>query len=148
MYAMRVTEALTHHEYWGDPRFEKKRPCLRGTHKHAAGDNIYHWDEQSKKWRQTDSYHSKSDGSMHLDHVARDTGVDRVLVSTDYVYFGGEGPEIPSRLETVHGENVVKQGQGMKITQNQGLIGDFVTWLDGLERVGYAGAPTDRILNR
>jgi hypothetical protein len=42
VYAMRVTGTLTFEEYWDDPRFQSKKPNLRGSKKQAFGDNIYH----------------------------------------------------------------------------------------------------------
>ena len=41
VYAMRVTESMTFEQYWNDPRFQKKKPNLRGSKKQAFGDNIY-----------------------------------------------------------------------------------------------------------
>ena len=61
VYAMRVAEALTFNEYWADPRFQQKKPNLRGSLKQAFGDNIYFRDE-SEQWNQLDSHHSYQGG--------------------------------------------------------------------------------------
>lgn len=143
VYAMRVTETMTHKEYWDDPRFVRKRPNLRGTMKHAAGDNIYRWNAETGNWDQLDSYHSKPDGSPHAAHIARDTGVDRVLVSSDYIYFGGHGPPIPAAFRASGGPDIVKQGQGRKVIDDIDLIGRFETWIRSLGITGYAGMPLD-----
>src|SRR5712672_36303 len=41
VYAMRVSAAMTFNEYWNDPRFQDKKPNMRGSKKQAFGDNIY-----------------------------------------------------------------------------------------------------------
>lgn len=103
VYAMRVTEALSTAEYWADPRFSSKKPQRRGSRKQSCGDNIYfpHLDGQS--WGQLDSFHSRPDGTVNPDHVARDTGVQRILISDDYVYFGADAPKIPPALRDLTG---------------------------------------------
>lgn len=88
VYAMKVTETMPFDEYWRDARFECKRPNLAGSKKQAFGDNIYSRDSQGR-WMQANSHHSRADGSPNRNNIQRDTGVDRVLVSDDYVYFGG-----------------------------------------------------------
>lgn len=138
VYAMRVTETMTRSEYWDDPRFLRKRPNLRGTMKHAAGDNIYCWNDNNGAWDQLDSYHSNPDGSPNAAHIKRDTGVDRVLISTEYVYFGGHGPPLPADFR-----DIVKQGQGRKVTDDPDLIHQFEAWIEGLGETGYAGPPLD-----
>ncbi len=143
VYAMRITEAMTRREYWDDPRFLRKRPNLRGTMKHASGDNIYRWNDETGGWDQLDSYHSNADGSPHAAHISRDTGVDRVLISDDYVYFGGHGPPIPADLRAPGGPDIVKQRQGRKIIDNPDLIHKFEAWLESLCETGYAGPPLD-----
>ena len=97
VFAMRVTEALTIDEYWSDPRFANKRPTLYGSKRQAFGDNIYHRDA-SGRWIQENSHHSHQDGTQNIRNIVNDTQTDRVLISDDYVYFGGEGPEIPARF--------------------------------------------------
>jgi hypothetical protein len=99
VYVMRVAEALSFAEYWSDRRFRSKRPAW-GSRKleRRYGDNIYepsgrgyrqhrsqHWDHERERERAKDK--------------KRDTGVDRVLVSDDFVYFGGDGPELLPDLE-------------------------------------------------
>ena len=142
VYAMRVTGVMTREQYWDDDRFRRKRPNLRGTLKHAAGDNIYRWNKRTRIWDQLDSYHSNADGSPRPKHVARDTGVDRVLISDDYVYFGGHGPKVPSALRDAD-DGIVKRGRGRKLIVDVRLITRFEAWLASLGVEGYAGAPLD-----
>ena len=51
VYFMRVEEITTYDEYWKSPRFERKRPFLRGSKMRAFGDNIYHCDTGSGECR-------------------------------------------------------------------------------------------------
>jgi hypothetical protein len=62
VYAMRVTEAMTFNQYWSDPRFQAKKPNLRGSKKQAFGDNIYSKDAHTTLWCQANSHHSLTDG--------------------------------------------------------------------------------------
>ena len=88
IYAMVVKEALTFREYWSDPRFQSKKPVPSGTHKGFFGDNIYRWDDDLGEYIQSNSHHSKCDGSTNVHNLKKDTGVDRVLISSRYIYFG------------------------------------------------------------
>ena len=143
VYAMQVTESLTLRQYWGDPRFRSKRPNLRGSNKQASGDNIYRWDTDEAKWCQLDSYHSRANGTPNPEHVRKDTGVNRVLASTHFVYFGGHGPKIPDRFRNYNGVDVCKRGQGHRAISDMSLISDFAEWIESTGRHGYVGSPLD-----
>ncbi len=129
VYAMRVTEILSTMEYWHDPRFRAKRPDLYYNWMAASGDNIYEPIGPSE-WRQLDSYHSSKDGQPNDDHTRRDTGVQRVLVSQDYVYCGGEGPGLP--CEFTVGETNLCVGRGYRRCQDADTITRFEGWIRSL----------------
>lgn len=138
VYAMRVCEILCFKQYWNDPRFKKKKPHLCGSYLMACGDNIY-YPLGDGKWGQLDSYHSNTDGSPHQKHIERDTKINRVLISDDFIYFGGEGPKIPDSLK-----RLVKQGRGYRKLKYQNMehrsiIMKFETWFKGLRAEGYKG---------
>ncbi len=139
VYAMRVSEAVSFNDYWNDPRFNNKRPNLHASKMRAFGDNIYQWDEISGSWLQADSHHSLHDGALNIHNVRRDTSVNRVLVSDDFVYFGGQGQKIP----TFGGTNIVHAGIGHRNSFSGGTIVQFVEWLRSLQEGGYSGAPLD-----
>jgi len=145
VYAMRVTETLTFRQYWNDARFGRKKPNLYASLKLASGDNIYRWSRRRKAWDQLPSYHSHIDGSADPRHVQRDTRVDRVLASTDFVYFGGHGPIIPHKLRKYGGLDVVKTGRGLKVFSDAdtNLVRDFGAWIDSLAEHGFVHAPLD-----
>lgn len=141
VYAMRVTETMTFDEYGVDPRFESKKPYRNGSRKQSCGDNIYFRATPAAAWKQRDSFHSRPDGSLNPDHVTRDTGVNRVLVSNDFVYFGGEGPEFPEELKDQQGRPLCKAGIGLTTFKDPKLIQNLEIWIRGLALSEYQGAP-------
>ena len=96
VFAMHVTGPLTFEQYWVDPRFQDKKPNLRGSIKQSFGDNIYSKNAATGTWRQADSHHSLEDGTPNASNVEADTGTDRMLFSDDFVYWGGSGPSLPA----------------------------------------------------
>lgn len=143
VYAMRVQEALTFAEYWNDPRFARKKPNLGGSYRMACGDNIYSPNPAEGGWNQLNSYHSRNDGSPFQKHINRDTSVDRVLVSQDFVYFGAEGPEVPEALRDA---GLVLAGRGRRKITETAKIAAFEAWLNDLGVVGYQGRPFDMVV--
>src|SRR5690606_54888 len=112
VYAMRVTETMTFDDYATDARFEAKKPSRMGSRKQSCGDNIYFRNTPGADWLQRDSFHSRENGQINPQHVARDTGVNRVLISNDFVYFGGTGPAFPENLRDRDNRPLCKQGIG------------------------------------
>ncbi len=141
VYAMRVDEVMTFDSYWSDPRFARKVPTDRGAVKRAYGDNIYHRDADGN-WLQSDSRHSLADGQPNPGHVKVDTSADAVLVGAKYVYFGGNGPQIPKGLREDFGVDVVHSTQGHRCHFPPELVKAAVDWLDTLG-TGIQGRPAD-----
>ena len=138
VYAMRVTETLSFDEYWIDPRFERKRPNLRGSRRLRFGDNVYHRDPAGS-WIQENSRHSRADGSPEPIHLVRDTGItEKVLISDDYVYFGSDGPSVPSHLLEF---NIIS-GRGHRNRFETEEVRQTLEWFDSLPR-GLEGTPFD-----
>lgn len=142
VYFMVVGETLTYDEYWSDPRFRDKRPDLRRSRMKGAGDNIYH--TVDGEWVQEPSYHSKADGSPDLGHVKRDTqdGPGRVLIGSEFSYWGGSGPLVPERFRGREA-NIVASTQGHIVKRPAEITEAFVDWLRGLPEHGLLGRPTD-----
>ena len=90
IYAMVVKDFMTFREYWDDKRFQVKKPNIYGSPKGFFGDNIYRWDKHTGQYQQENSHHSMDDGSTNPKNLKRDTGVDRILIASDYVYFGND----------------------------------------------------------
>lgn len=144
VYAMRVTEAMTFERYWSDPRFQQKKPNLRGSKKQAFGDNIYSRDAGGYHWCQADSHHSLTDGSPNPKNIAADTGTNRILLSTDFVYWGGTGPELPRAFLNYgrYHENICA-GRGHKNDFSPQLVEEAVAWIRSLNQTGFCGEPLD-----
>ena len=66
IYAMRVDEKITFDAYWEDPRFEIKRPQMKGSLAQIYGDNFYHTEDN--QIIQETSAHSFDDGTPHPIH--------------------------------------------------------------------------------
>ena len=139
---MRVGEALSFGKYWEDPRFASKRPNLAGSRKMAFGDNIYHRDGDDR-WVQLDSHHSLHDGSANPLNVATDTRVDRVLVSQEFIYWGGGGPPIPSELRALgeDEEDLCSKTRGHRCRFSDEMVAAAVGWIEGISQRGLQGRP-------
>lgn len=148
VYAMRVTEAMTFDEYSTDPRFEVKKPYRRGSRKQSCGDNIYFRNAPDADWNQRDSFHSQSDGQVNPQHVGRDTGVNRILISDDFIYYGGTGPRFPDELRDQNGRALCKSGIGRSCFEDAKLVEDLEHWIRGFGINGYQGPPHEWIFLR
>jgi hypothetical protein len=141
VYAMRITETMSFQQYDSDQRFDSKKPYRHGSRKQSCGDNIYFKNDNQNIWRQRDSFHSSENGIQRLDHTNKDTKINRVLISNDYVYFGGYGPAIPPELRAFAGTDICWKWVGQKTHDNPVLIDAFATWIRSLDVTGYQSAP-------
>lgn len=144
VYAMRVTASMTFEQYWNDPQSQLKKPNLRGSKKQAFGDNIYSRAAGGHRWCQANSHHSLADGSPNPRNVAADTGTNRVLLSVDFVYWGGKGPKIPKRFLDYgrHHENVCA-GRGHRNRFSPQLVEEVIGWIRSFHETGFCGEPLD-----
>lgn len=142
VFAMCVTETLTFDQYWKDPRFRNKRPNLRGSKKQAFGDNIYHRNRATGPWHQEDSHHSFPHGEPNRLNIENDTQADRVLIGSDYVYWGGSGPRVPKRFRDFQGIDICGK-RGHKCHFPDHMIEGFVRWIRSLGDRGYCSTPLD-----
>ncbi len=147
VYAMQVTEILTTAQYWSDPRFRCKRPDLCHNWVAASGDNIYAPTEHGG-WQQLDSYHSEKDGRPNPNHVKRDTSVERVLVSDNYVYYGGEGPKLSKRFLSGEAMDLLRGPRNYQREREEEVIASFEEWLGSQGVRGYQGKPWDWVRRR
>ena len=98
VYGMRVTDTLSFDQYWSHEAYFDKRPVRNGSSVMMVGDNIYHRDQATDPWQQLDSHHSNPDGTLNPINLKKDTGVNRVLISRNYFYFGSSAPLVPAEL--------------------------------------------------
>lgn len=142
IYAMQVSESLDFDSYWNDPRFLRKRPNLNGSLRLIYGDNIYH--RFGKKWIQADSHHSFDHGRPNKANITWDTGVDRVLVATKFVYWGSVAPEMPKRFRPFRktNEDICCRARGHRVFGHE-LASAFASWLDQEGKWGVRGEPLE-----
>jgi len=100
VFAMIVTGETTFDDYWSNPDWRSRRPKRNGTAKKLVGDNIYHRDSVDASWQQEDSVHSLSDGQQCALNTAHDTRINRVLLSSRFIYFGSGAILVPPRIRT------------------------------------------------
>lgn len=146
VHAMKISEVTDFRSYWNDTRFLRKRPVMRGSRKQCCGDNIYQRAADDSHWLQLDSYHSGPNGTPRPDHIARDTGTDRILISNDFYYFGGEGPEIPANFRDPARYDICRKVRQRKRQKDGDWIAEFVAWLRTFGDPGYHGRPLDWVL--
>lgn len=109
--------------------------------KQQYGDNIYHHDGVA--WRQEDSRHSLDDGMPNPSHVERDTRANVVLISREFVYYGGKGPVIPQRFRTGYGFDLVHGGRSYRVNFPEEMRDAVIDWIvRDLDR-GLQGDPRD-----
>lgn len=141
VYAMRVTEICDFNEYLHADRFFLKRPVVNGSRKQRCGDNIYHLIDNSTVWKQEDSYHSNPDLEKLQKHIDTDTKVNRVLISEDFYYFGGDGPIIPNHFREDGTCKLVKKGPCYRKISISDQFNQVIAWIRDLSKSGYRGAP-------
>jgi len=140
VYAMRVDEKLHFNDYWNSEQFRCKRPVMNGSLKQMYGDNIYHFDDSKKRWVQTDSHHSKENGSENENNKRRDLKSEYVLISSRFWYFGGNPVAIPKHFRK-QGFNLCCTRIGYLSISDENLISKFVSWLESQAEPGYQADP-------
>ena len=143
VFAMKVTEALTYDQYWSDSRFTLKKPILTGSVKQAFGDNIYHTNPRTGKWIQSNSHHSLETGAPNPKNIEHDTQSSRVLLSSEYIYWGATGPKVPPKFSTSKILKICIGKRGHTICTSEKHIDVFVSWLKSFNATGFAGAPAE-----
>ena len=135
IYAMKVEEIISFDEYWNDPRFQYKKPYLKGTLVQMYGDNFYHTVDE--RMVQEPSAHSNPDLEQRIKLYNKDVKGKRVLLSKTFYYFGDNCPLIPTELQTICSSG--RSYKYKKITEEQ--IKSFVSWLESNYSVGIHGDP-------
>mgnify|MGYP001089386897 CR=1 FL=1 len=134
---MKVEEILTFDEYWADARFKAKQPVFNKGMIHMYGDNIYHHIEG--RWMQEPSHHSNMDGSINYTNLNRDTEIDKVLVASEYYYFGNNAIKIPEEFEIL-----IWNRRNHKVYDDETLILRFVEYIRCNYTIGRHGTPYSR----
>ena len=145
IYAMKISEALSFDEYFNDHRFQFKKPNLSGSLKQCFGDNIYSQDVDGD-WQQLDSHHSLRDGSPNPENVIRDTGTNRLLLASEFTYFGADAPLLPEPIRS-RGPDGICCGRYHRVTFEQDSLDLFFDWYSGFGPAGRRGKPLEWLKN-
>jgi hypothetical protein len=87
--------------------------------------DIYHRAHPAGPWLQADSRQSRLDVVANELNVQRDMGTtDRVLLSDNFTYWGGDGPAIPTRLS-----NFIHRARSYKSSFTEKEIAKLVAWV-------------------
>lgn len=135
---MKVGEILSFDQYWSDIRFIKKKPVFNKSMYCMYGDNIYH--HIDNEWTQELSHHSMADGSINYANLDRDTQTDRVLIATQFYYFGNNAIDIPKEFELLIGH-----GRNHRISRDERKINEFIESINKNFEMGRHGVPYSRI---
>lgn len=134
---MQISEVVTFDEYWEDARFKSKRPVFNKGIIHMYGDNIYH--HVDDRWMQEPSHHSMKDGSINYANLNRDTQADRVLIATEFYYFGNNAIDIPQEYDKLIG-----RGRNHTVCKDESLIVEFLGYISTNYNKGIQGIPYSR----
>lgn len=139
VYIMKVASIIGFDDYWADKRYLRKRAVVNGSLVQRYGDNIYHRNPKTNAWIQEHSFHSKAGGIPDPDNLEVDTGTtDRVLIADWFIYWGGDGPQIPNGFAMF-----VHEGVGHHCIEDETLIQDFVAWAASSGEPGVRGDPCE-----
>ena len=134
VYAMRVAERMTFEQYWRDPRFAAKKPRQSTRYEETCGDNVYHRDSDGS-WHQELCFHCS-------DEMSKDLSVSRVLVATEFVYYGDQSVELPSEIACL-GEAHFAGIRGHRVNDlSSDAVWAIIFWLQDLcSDGGMQGSP-------
>lgn len=136
VFIMRVTSYTNFDAYYHD--HPEKRPTMRGSRIRRAGDAIYRRDAATDRWIQADSLHSRPGGLESSGDLKTDTGVDRILLSDDFTYWGKSAPALPAHLQMF----ARKEARGQRYFNERDKVA-FIAWAQPRLGQGRVGEPID-----
>ncbi len=142
IFVMQVSQIIPFNDYWEKEEYRQKKSNLKSSKKFAYGDNIYH-NEPKRGWVQEDSHHSFVGGLPNHHNINKDTGVDRVLVGDEFIYWGANAPPIPSQFRNYDGKDICTDRPSHKNKFSDALVHDFLEWALSFEERGFSGTPIE-----
>ncbi len=136
VYAGRVARILDNRSYWEAAEFRGKRPDW-GSRRivDRVGDNIYEPRPDESFTQHRSAHWNHVEDRPDLRHVRRDTGPDAILAMPDFVYFGGDGPNLPEELSFLE----VTRGHRSRFSRDE--VSTALEFFEALPR-GILGRPT------
>jgi hypothetical protein len=129
VYAMQVDERIHLNDYFYDPRFEAKKPDLKGSWMQRCGDNFYS-QSGAGVWMQHRNRFHIGEG-----YLKKDTRRPYAFVGKRFCYFGAKGTPPAERFLSLVG------GRGVRRHDN-GLAREFLAWVAD-QQVGIHADPND-----
>lgn len=131
LYAMETEEILDLDEYFHDPRFQAKRPDLRGDWQDRCGDNFYS--------RSPDGAWVQHRNRFHLSQGLhdQDTKHARVFIASRFWYLGQSAVTPPTEFLAMTG------GRGIRVNHEPELAKRFRRWVASSFKVGVHAFPND-----
>ena len=129
VYVMQVDEILPLKRYWGDPRFEDRRPGAS-----LVPDNIYRSNNSGALTQVKNVTHDES-------NIENDISGWNVLLGRRFWYFGSSSPDLPNNLKHL---KPYCRGHSVHINRRTGDvdISELESWLDSIP-CGIHGVPID-----
>ena len=131
LYAMEVSEVLDLDTYFHDPRFQAKKPDLRGSWMERCGDNFYSR-RKDGSWRQHRN-------RFHLSEALKiqDTRYARGFIGTRFWYQGRAAEPAPHKFVSLIG------GRGARVNHDPSLAYAFRDWVIREFQPGVLDLPND-----
>lgn len=143
IYIMKVTEILNFNDYFADPRFQVKKPDLKGSLTTIHGDNVY-YTLKNGYFKQSECHHSHPTLDIKKANQKKDTSCDKVLISNHFFYFGDKfiplSKELKDLTEKLRSSHMCKEEIQMpsmnfikkieKENEVNFIKGDPINWSD------------------
>jgi len=131
LYAMEINQSMPMNKYFDDPRFEKKKPSLRGGWQERCGDNFYE--------QRSDGVWIQHRNRFHLgqEYLKKDTRHPIVFVASRFWYFGRSCKPSPQEYAELIG------GRGIRTKHDPVVAAQFIEWVETAFEPGIHGYPAD-----
>jgi len=118
---MQVDEKKTFDEYYRDPKYEKKKPFIKGTWQERVGDNMYYLNNKGEYHQHKTKYHN-TDQERKKD--LRYSSKKIVFISKSFYYFGEKMIPIPKEYKSLIGTS-----HGCSSKHDERVVKDFLEWI-------------------
>jgi hypothetical protein len=131
LYALEVAEIIDLDDYFHDPRFQSKKPNLRGDWRQRCGDNFYS--------RQPDGTWIQHRNAFHIgDEIKqKDTKHAKAFTGKRFWYLGRSASKLPARFRPLAG------GRGARVNHDPKLVTEFKKWVEHRFSPGISDLPND-----
>jgi len=129
---MQISEVISFNSYYLDPRFQDKKPVIKGNWQQRVGDNIYYQDKDGN-WKQHPTLHHRQ-----KEIIRKDLKHPFVFIGRKIFYFGENAIELPPKFQTL-----IWNRQGCKLNHDVKVIEDFTVWIQATYQPGILGNPFD-----